>query len=570
MFTLTKFEAAKQALAEAHSASEVKGIRDKAEALRLYFKRQRDGLIMQNQAAEIKMRAERKAGAILADMEKAKGGGNGNNQYARSNLSPRGTGCIQTLTSLGITRNQSSRWQQVASIPEDLFEQFIQDTIQDGEELTTHGLLEFSSTRAPSPTPREQGHDTSEQLPHYVGIKHGDTLTVLKTFPDESIDCIVTSPPYYGLRDYGTALWQGGKERCKHWISQQQRCLLCGALKVDQQIGLEATLEEYLEKMLLITRELQRVLKKTGTMFWNHGDSYASYGNEKSRCAPDGNISRKEHGRCRTNDVPAKSLLLQAHRLAIRMIDEQGWILRNICIWHKPNCMPSSVKDRFSVNYEPVFFFTKSETYFFEQQYEPHQEVSIKRAAYGWRRGKEYPPEANVPENVERMGERFVNPLGRNKRCVWTIPTKAFGDAHFAVYPEELCAIPIKAGCPEYICTKCRKPREKIMQDMGERTWKDTRQDTSLTQGTRGLSFGRLPQIAMRGYIDCGCHAPWRPGMVLDPFFGSGTTAIAAHALRRSWVGIELSEEYIRIAKKRLVEHGIYPESQERIVFRSA
>jgi site-specific DNA-methyltransferase (adenine-specific) len=327
--------------------------------------------------------------------------------------------------------------------------------------------------------------------------------------------------------------------------------------------------ECYMCKVLAITQELRRVLKKTGTMFWNHGDSYGNAGGMGH-----GRKSRPNQNARYEIEKPKigyeKSLLLQAHRLAIRMIDEQGWLLRNVLIWHKPNCMPSSVKDRFSVDYEPIFFFTKSETYFFEQQYEPHQEVSIKRAAYGWHRGKEYPPEANVPENTERMGERYVSPLGRNKRCVWTIPTRAFPDAHFAVYPEELCEIPIKAGCPEYVCTRCGKPREKIMHDVGEKTWKDTREGSHLAQGTRGLSFGRLPQIEIRGLTDCGCHAPWRPGVVLDPFFGAGTTALAAHALGRSWMGIELSEEYIRIAKRRLMQQGIYPASLERAVSRSA
>jgi site-specific DNA-methyltransferase (adenine-specific) len=197
---------------------------------------------------------------------------------------------------------------------------------------------------------RAPSDSTSENLPHYLEIKQGDALTVLKTLPDESMDMVLTSPPYYGLRDYGMA----------------------------GQIGLEPTLEEYLENMLAITAD-------------------ASKGNEKSRWAGDGNLSRTEYGRCRTNDVPEKSLLLQAHRLAIRMIDEQGWILRNQLIWHKPNVMPSSADDRFTVDYEPIFFFTKSKEYFFEPQYEPHQEVSLKRAAYGWQRGKEYPHEANVP-----------------------------------------------------------------------------------------------------------------------------------------------------------------------------
>src|SRR3990167_2205731 len=179
----------------------------------------------------------------------------------------------------------------------------------------------------------------------------GDSLEVLKTLPTDSVDCIITSPPYYGLRDYG----------------------------VDGQIGLEKSLAEYLDRMLAITAELKRVLKFTGTLWWNHGDSYAGSGMgggdtgfSKERHRPE-LLSYKtgKNKRPLNKENPTKSLLLQAHRLAIRMIDEQGWILRNQLIWHKPNCMPSSVKDRFTVDFEPIFFFTKSKKYWFEPQREP-------------------------------------------------------------------------------------------------------------------------------------------------------------------------------------------------------
>ena len=171
-------------------------------------------------------------------------------------------------------------------------------------------------------------------------IIQGDALTVLKTMPAESVDCIVTSPPYYGLRDYG----------------------------VQGQIGLEKTLNEYLERMLAITAELKRVLKKTGTMWWNHGDSYGTISGGTQQLA-NGELST-QYGdikydakkfavsQNRDKGVPEKCLTMQAHRLTIRMIDEQKWVLRNTIIWHKPNCMPSSVKDRFTVDYEPIFFFT--------------------------------------------------------------------------------------------------------------------------------------------------------------------------------------------------------------------
>jgi DNA modification methylase len=233
MFALVKLEDVKKTLAQATRLHQVKAIRDKAEALRLYFKQQANGLLLQNQAAEIKLRAERKAGTLLTEMEKA---------------------------------------------------------------------------------------------------KEGDALSVLKTLPDESIDMILTSPPYYGLRDY----------------------------RVEGQIGLEPTLDEYLYKMLAVTAELKRVLKKTGTMWWNHGDSYGTgsgagirNGKQAKNLGTQSNENWQQNGKASIQGYE-KSLLLQAHRLAIRMIDEQGWTLRNILIWHKPNVMPSSADDRFTVDIESI------------------------------------------------------------------------------------------------------------------------------------------------------------------------------------------------------------------------
>ena len=262
----------------------------------------------------------------------------------------------------------------------------------------------------------------------------GDSLDVLKSLPDESVDCIITSPPYFGLRDYG----------------------------VNGQIGLEKSLKEYLDNLLLITAELKRILKPTGTFWLNHGDSYAGRPSGTSGANSQLNGGKRHQnalakaataqGR-RGGEIPDKSLTLQAHRLAIRMVDEQGWILRNQIIWHKPNVMPSSAKDRFTVDFEPVFFFVKSEQYYFEQQKEPVSEISLKRAEYGFKTKK-----ANVSGvlskasmkgiDVEKMGTRFVNPAGRNKRTVWNIPTSGSKHQHIAMFPERLVEPMILAGSP--------------------------------------------------------------------------------------------------------------------------
>ena len=197
--------------------------------------------------------------------------------------------------------------------------------------------------------------------------------------------------------------------------------------------------------------------------------------------------------------VPEKSLVLIPFRFAIEMVNRR-WRLRNTVIWHKPNAMPASVKDRFTVDFEYLFFFTKSPRYFFKPQYEPHSQSTIKRVErfrssrerFDPRRHKFNPmPGAQSPFQILRnISRRGLNPLGRNKRCVWTIGTRNFSGNHFAVFPQQLIETPILAGCP-------------------------------------------------------------KGGIVCDPFFGTGTTGLAARKLGRHFIGIELKPEYVRLARQR-------------------
>lgn len=302
----------------------------------------------------------------------------------------------------------------------------------------------------------------------------GDAKRILQRLPDESIDCVVTSPPYWALRDYG----------------------------VKNQIGLEASFEDYVERLCAVFDEVKRVLKREGTCWVNMGDTYSTRAGEKSswggyHCEPkrQGEERVLSNSKRPSSHLPSKCLLQIPARFAIEMIN-RGWILRNEIIWHKPNAMPSSVKDRFTVDYEKVFFFAKSRWYYFAQQFEPlRNPTRLKRplvSPEGTKKrvyGGLYISAINP--NTEEASRRRMLERGRNKRCVWSIATKPYRGNHFAVYPPGLVETPIKAGCPE-------------------------------------------------------------GGIVLDPFVGSGTTAVVAGKLGRKFIGIDLNPSYVEMARKRL------------------
>lgn len=309
-------------------------------------------------------------------------------------------------------------------------------------------------------------------------IFQGDALEVLKTLPDESVDCVVTSPPYWALRDYG----------------------------IEGQLGLEPTFQEYITKLCNIFDEVKRVLKKEGTCWVNIGDTY--YGSLKGAgCNNSGkqgiDMSNYPVGAMHnTGELSEKSLCNIPARFSIEM-QNRGWILRNEIIWYKPNCMPCSVKDRFTVDFEKVFFFVKNKKYWFETQREPHNPDSIKRACRArtsnkLKEGKFAISYTGENTSYEDMEERFnagelraVHKDGRNKRCVWEVTLHPFSGAHFATYPEKLIEPMIKAGCPE-------------------------------------------------------------GGIVLDMFFGAGTTGLVALKQNKKFIGIELNPKYIKIAEERI------------------
>lgn len=253
-------------------------------------------------------------------------------------------------------------------------------------------------------------------------IINGDSLEVLKTLPDESVDCAITSPPYWALRDYGC----------------------------DGQLGLEPTFQEYIDKLCNIFDEVKRVLKKEGTCWVNIGDTYASGGGASRHKGY--NDPKYPNGRTGEFEEPSanpqagakeKSLCQIPSRFAIEMTN-RGWILRNEIIWHKPNCMPSSVEDRFTVDFEKVFFFVKSKKYYFEQILEPYESEPTDADRKRNKSSEKYEGTGLYSE-----GERdYYSKGGRNKRTVWSITTKGFSEAHFATYPEALVEPMIKSGCP--------------------------------------------------------------------------------------------------------------------------
>lgn len=319
-------------------------------------------------------------------------------------------------------------------------------------------------------------------MPHLINpfvnkIICGQAAQILERLPDESVDCVMTSPPYWALRDYG----------------------------VKGQLGLEARFQDYIDKLCALFDEVKRILKKDGTCWVNLGDTYAT-SSRKDRTLKNRQpllskaAIRALPSRQPTTDLHGKCLVQIPSRFALEMTN-RGWILRNEIIWHKPNCMPTSAKDRFTVDFEKLLFFVKSRYYYFAQQFEELRDKerlrrnlinpqSVRKRVYG------DPRIAAINPSTAEASRLRILAKGRNKRCVWTIPTMPFRDKHFAVYPPALIETPIRAGCP-------------------------------------------------------------KGGIVLDPFIGSGTTALVAKKLGRRFIGIDLNPHYVRMANRRLAQQDV-------------
>lgn len=287
------------------------------------------------------------------------------------------------------------------------------------------------------------------------------------------------------------------------------------------QLGQEPTVSEYVESLRAILRHVHRLLKPTGSLWLNLGDA---------------------HSRHPRQGAPAKGLLLAPQRVALALA-EGGWIVRNVLIWHKTNPMPQSARDRLSPTHETIIFATKQPRYFFDLDAirVPHRSVSRIGQASPASLGRLYQGHNDGLGKLRAAGE-VGNPNGKNPGDVWTMATAVDRLGHQATFPERLIERPILAACPERICVQC------------DRAW------TRPTRIIRRRTSEGVIQIRKTGELRrCGCFAPSRPGVVLDPFFGTGTVGLVAARHRRDWLGIELSPAFARLAGRRLRRAGCGP-----------
>ncbi|MFD6072585.1 DNA-methyltransferase [Amycolatopsis lurida] len=321
----------------------------------------------------------------------------------------------------------------------------------------------------------------------------GDALQQLKRLPDHAVDCVITSPPYFSMRDYNHP----------------------------GQLGAEANVEAWAANVATVCAELWRVLTPSGALWLNLGDGYSRHSGEGGT---------------------KKSLLLGPQRVALRLT-RSGWLLRNQVIWAKTNPMPSSVRDRFTTTHEFVYFFTKQSKYYFDLDAVREEPLSS-TTARGRPQQASYPPRRAVPAlgggttariNLNeglaalRTAGRGSHPLGKNPGDIWRVATANYRDAHFATFPVELVRRPLLTTCPQRLCTTCGQPWRRAAQMLG----------------SRPLSTGRLEAA-------CQCRGESRAGIVLDPFIGSGTVALAAATYNRDWIGIELNPGYAQLARRRI------------------
>jgi DNA modification methylase len=383
-----------------------------------------------------------------------------------------------------------------------------------------------------------------------VRIWHGDVIECLRDMPDGIAQTCVTSPPYWGLRDYGEA----------------------------DQIGLESTPEAYVERIVEVFREVRRVLRDDGTLWLNLGDSYAGSGPNRQGEAVGASGETNGAGIDTRNGLEGlkpKDLVGIPWRVAFAL-QADGWYLRSDIIWAKPNPMPESVTDRPTKSHEYVFLLSKSARYYYDAEAikEPSLNLGVTDIRFG---GSKY-GDSDDPKHATKSGNTYVDSGKRNARSVWRIATKPYAEAHFATFPIELPERCIKAGSSEAgECCACGSPFERVVIGIapdgreaeiraGKTVDAEGRPligDNMIDAGTRG-SFSANRGILRRrtdGWrASCACNDETTPQTILDPFMGSGTTAWVARHLNRHAIGCELNADYITIARKRLAQQSLFAE----------
>ena len=330
----------------------------------------------------------------------------------------------------------------------------------------------------------------------------------------------------------------------------------------DGQIGLEPTLHEFIETLVVLFREARRVLRADGTMWINMGDSYASSVNGRKAAdvkaiGNDDRTFRDKPFSTVQGKLKPKDLLGQPWRLAFALQDD-GWWLRSEIIWSKPNPMPSSAKDRPTVAHETVFLFAKSARYWYDGDAIREGEQIYTRKAGGYKDHHNQMEDDYSPfKGKGGFADTDVTTIGRNKRTVWTIPTQPSKFDHFAAFPEKLIEPMILAGCPPKVCTECGTGWKRVVEPskdyaklMGA-SWNNHKDDLSL--GQRSKQKRVIADYITTGWQpSCDCNADTEPGICLDFFMGSGTTALVAQKNNRRWLGCEINPDYIEIANTRL------------------